>query len=430
MYTAIIGFAMLAIFIGLLMKGRAAPAIIFVLLPIAAALVAGYSVEDINTYVKAGMNSVLSNAVLFCFAILFFTIMSDAGLFTPLIQFVMRTAGKSLGGLCAAAALIALAGHLDGSATTTIFVTLPFFLPIFEKRRIDKRVLILIIGSTMGVMNMMPWAGTLLRVSSSTGIAVDVIWHHLLPIQAAGLITALILGIVMGKTLPPALPTSEAGKSALSEELKPVTIDGRFWFNLILTLSTVATLMLTDNTPYLVFMMASALALVVNRRDQKAQQELIGRAAKPAFFVVITMLAAGVFIGILDGGENSMLLQMSTLLINVLPTSLLRYLHLILAVITVPLGLLLSGDTYMYGVLPLCIQLGEPFGIGAEAMGIICAIGDSISIIGSPVYPATYLILSLANVELKDYLKFALLPMWGISMVMVLTGILFGYIPV
>ncbi len=341
----------------------------------------------------------------------------------------MRTVGKSYVGLCLAVAAVALLGHLDGSATTTIFVTLPFFLPVFKQRRIDRRILVFIIGSTMGVMNMMPWAGTILRVSNAISMPVDIIWHHLIPMQLAGLAAAVVIGIVMGKVCPPAELVTLPETASPTEALEPVNTDFRYFFNLILTVATILTLMLTKNTPYLVFMIAAALALVVNCGGQKAQRDMILKAAPPAFFVVVTMLAAGVFIGILNGGEESILLQMSTLLISILPAGLLRFLHLILAVISVPLGLLLSGDTYMYGVLPLCVQLGEPFGIGAETMGIICAIGDSISIIGSPVYPATYLILSMANVELRDYLKFAFLPMWLISMVMVLAGILCGSIP-
>ena len=99
-----------------------------------------------------------------------------------------------------------------------------------------------------------------------------------------------------------------------------------------------------------------------------------------------------------------------------------------MGILGVPLALLFSGDALMYGVLPLCAQMGAAVGVAAEDIGLVMAVGDSLSIIGSPVYPATYLILGLAGVELRDYLKYAIIPMWLISILMILSGAVSGVI--
>ena len=51
-----------------------------------------------------------------------------------------------------------------------------------------------------------------------------------------------------------------------------------------------------------------------------------------------------------------------------------------------------------------------------------------IHIFGSPVFASTYMAIGLADVELKDYLKFAFVPLWVTSIIMVFSGVLLGII--
>lgn len=57
------------------------------------------------------------------------------------------------------------------------------------------------------------------------------------------------------------------------------------------------------------------------------------------------------------------------------------------------------------------------------------AIGKNVAVMGSPVYPSTFLLLAMADLELKDYLKYSFIPMWVISIFMVACGVLFGILP-
>ena len=196
MYLAILGYITLAVFVILLFREKSTPAIVLAALPVVTALVAGYDIWTIEEYVSEGMQSVTGNAVLFCFAILFFTIESDAGLFKPIIRALMRVMGKSLSGICVAVVLIALVGHLDGSATTTILITLPFFAPVFKRLNLDPRALVFLIGTTMGVMNLTPWAGTLLRVSVATGLDINYLWQQILPMQLTALVLVIVFAVL------------------------------------------------------------------------------------------------------------------------------------------------------------------------------------------------------------------------------------------
>lgn len=122
-------------------------------------------------------------------------------------------------------------------------------------------------------------------------------------------------------------------------------------------------------------MISCSLALIVNFPGQKPQNAIIRKAAPPAFFIVATILASGVFVGILGQGEPSMLTEMANVLLGLLPESLGKYLHIIMGILSAPLGLVFGNDAYLYGVLPLCIEVGENYGIAGEAMGLAMAIG-------------------------------------------------------
>lgn len=428
MYLACLGYLLLALLIVLLLKSKATPMVLFILLPVFIAVLAGYSPETINEFVKTGVGTTTNNAVLFCFSILFFNMMNDAGVFDPIINYIVKKFGKNVVGICVAATLIAVIGHLDGSSSTTLLITIPFFAPVFKKMRINPCLLVLLCGVALGVMNLTPWAGPVSRVSVVTGLEATYLWKRLLPIQGVGLIAAIAIAIIFGKrevSLGAGLKENETLDLA-STEKKP--LNWKYFANLALTLGTIVILSVSSFTAYVVFMGATGLAAVINYPGQKTQTAVINKFAPAAFFITATMLASGVFVGILGQGEPSILTNMSQVLLTLLPAVLAKHLHLIMGVLSAPLGLVFGGDAYLYGVLPLCIEVGSQYGISAESMGLAMVIGKNVAMIGSPVFASTYMAIGLAEVELKDYLKFAFVPLWVTSVIMVISGVLLGII--
>ena len=100
-----------------------------------------------------------------------------------------------------------------------------------------------------------------------------------------------------------------------------------------------------------------------------------------------------------------------------------------MGVVSSPLGLVFASSAYDNSVLPLCIEVGARYGISAQAMAACMAIGKNLSIIGSPVYPSTFLILSLCELELKDYLKFAAIPIMAMCFLMLAVTVISGSVP-
>src|SRR5581483_2107696 len=134
-----------------------------------------------------GIQSVSAVAGMFIFAIVYFGIMTDAGMLDPIIDGILRAVGSSPPRIVAGTALLALLVHLDGSGAVTFLVTIPVMLPLYERLGMDKRILACAASMAAGV-NFLPWTGPMIRAAASLKIPVASIFNPLLPVQAVGLL--------------------------------------------------------------------------------------------------------------------------------------------------------------------------------------------------------------------------------------------------
>ena len=149
MLLAITGFIMIFLIIYLLLQTKANPTAIFVIVPIVCAVVCGFDFAQISAFMKKGVTTTMPVAVLFIFSIVYFSIMSEVGLFDPLVNFLVRRAGSNVVLVTVATGCIATIAHLDGALAATLLVTIPAMLPLYKKLHIRPVVLCVIIGAAM-----------------------------------------------------------------------------------------------------------------------------------------------------------------------------------------------------------------------------------------------------------------------------------------
>jgi CitMHS family citrate-Mg2+:H+ or citrate-Ca2+:H+ symporter len=173
-------------------------------------------------------------------------------------------------------------------------------------------------------------------------------------------------------------------------------------------------------------MIALCLALVINYRDIDLQRKLIAHHAGNALSVVGIIFAAGIFTGILDG--TGMINAMSNNLITLIPTQMGPYLAPITALLSMPLTFFMSNDAFYFGVLPILADTASHYGISAEQMARASLIGQPVHLL-SPLVPSTYLLCGLAAIELGDHQKFTLKWASLTCLVMLISALVFGMIP-
>ena len=358
--------------------------------------------------------------------------MNDAGLFDKLVDGLVKKAGKNITLILIFTSIIAMIGHIDGAAATTYLITIPTMLPIYKKMHIRPTVLLLLCGAATGIMNLVPWGGPTIRAATTANVDATELWIKMIPMQIFGLVSmigiAIYLGVVETKRL--AKLGLVAAETEETDEEKSVDLSLKrpklLWFNLIFTIVLIIALVQKWLPTYAVFMVGTIIVLAVNYPDPQLQQKRIQAHAPSSIMLTVTLLCAGIFLGVMT--QTGMVLEMSKVLISALPVGLQRYLHYIVGALGAPLGMVLGPDPYYYGIMPIIGQIVEPFGVTLDTVGRAMLIGENVGLSVSPVVPPTFLAIGLAGVDLKEHIKFSFLPLWALSVVMMLFAIIVGII--
>lgn len=193
-----VGLLTIAIIVLLLLSNKVTPMVALVLVPIVGALVTGFNFIEIGEFFNSGIQSVMSVALMFIFAILFFGILQDAGLFDPLINNIIKITRGNVISVTVGTVLIAAIVHLDGAGASTFLITIPALLPLYKRLKMNPYLLLLLVGTSASIMNMVPWAGPLGRTASVLDVDVTELWRPLIPIQLIGLVLLIVLAVLLG----------------------------------------------------------------------------------------------------------------------------------------------------------------------------------------------------------------------------------------
>ena len=136
---------------------------------------------------------------MFVFAILYFGIMSDAGLLDPIVDRILRGVGTRPRRIVIGSALLALLVHLDGSGAVTFLVTIPAMLPLYRAAADGPRILACVASMAAGV-NFLPWTGPTLRASAALHIPTTELFRPLIPVQLVGLAFVFAVAWMLGST--------------------------------------------------------------------------------------------------------------------------------------------------------------------------------------------------------------------------------------
>ncbi|MDP9934493.1 CitMHS family citrate-Mg2+:H+ or citrate-Ca2+:H+ symporter [Paenarthrobacter nicotinovorans] len=494
----LLGFAMIAVFMVLIMTKKLTPVLALIIVPTVFGLFAGAGL-GIGPMVMDSMKSMTSTAALLMFAIIYFGLMIDVGLFDPLVKFILRKLGNDPAKVVLGTAILAAAVSLDGDGSTTFILTTAAMLPVYLRLKMSPVVLTCVAGLANGTMNILPWGGPTARAATALKLDVNDVFVPMVPSLIVGLIVVLVFSWLLGlqernrlRTVAPEIwgdvadpseafdggngrggavaagtgaggtgkggsrfgagPSKTAGKPGTgggtgvvvlerTEELvdeqdtamADTALDPNratlrpklFWFNLALTVAVMVTLVANIIPLPFVFMVGSAIALLVNFpkvKDQGAQ--LIAHA--PSIVAVVSMvMAAAVLTGVLNG--TGMVKAMSEWLVQIIPADMGPFMAVITGLLSIPMTFFMSNDAFYFGVLPVLSETAAHYGVGAADMARASITGQPFHL-QSPLVPAILLLVSLAKVELGDHHKKVLWRTAVISLVMLAVGVLTGAI--
>ena len=193
----LLGFAMIAVFMVLIMTKKLTPVLALIIVPTVFGLFAGAGL-GIGPMVMDSMKSMTSTAALLMFAIIYFGLMIDVGLFDPLVRFILRKLGNDPAKVVLGTAILAAAVSLDGDGSTTFILTTAAMLPVYLRLKMSPVVLTCVAGLANGTMNILPWGGPTARAATALKLDVTDVFVPMIPSLIAGLVVVFVFAWLLG----------------------------------------------------------------------------------------------------------------------------------------------------------------------------------------------------------------------------------------
>ncbi|MFF4497849.1 CitMHS family transporter [Streptomyces sp. NPDC001546] len=473
-----LGFAMIATFLVLIMLKKMSPVAALVLIPALFCVFAGKGAH-LGDYVIDGVGKLAPTAAMLMFAIVYFGVMIDVGLFDPVVRGILRFCKADPVRVVVGTAVLAAIVSLDGDGSTTFMITVSAMYPLYKRLGLSLVVMTGVAATANGVMNTLPWGGPTARAATALKLDAADIFVPMIPALAVGLVFVFVLAYVLGLrerrrvgslVMPgeeePAQEAGElvtAGAGAGAEaaaggsrttgtgggapEADPAPGSGRdgdafgavqglaphrptlrprlYWFNAALT-AALLTAMIMELLPIpVLFLLGAALALTVNFPHMPDQKARIAAHAENVLNVAGMVFAAAVFTGVLAG--TGMVKHMADWLVGAVPEGMGPHMALVTGLLSLPLTYFMSNDGFYFGVLPVLAEAGAAHGVPPLEIARAALVGQALHM-SSPLVPAVYVLVGMAGVEFGDHTRFTVKWAALTSLVVLGAGMLFGII--
>ncbi|GHI08864.1 citrate:proton symporter [Streptomyces cellostaticus] len=462
----ILGFAMIATFLVLIMLKKMSPIAALVLIPALFCVFVGKGAK-LGDYVIDGVTGLAPTAAMLMFAIVYFGVMIDVGLFDPIVRAILRFCKADPLRIVVGTAVLAAIVSLDGDGSTTFMITVSAMYPLYKRLKMSLVVMTGVAAMANGVMNTLPWGGPTARAATALKLDASDIFVPMIPALAMGLLFVFCLAYVLGRrerrrlgvlTLDEVLVEEPAeqetvlvgagfgtgvkrtggsgGGAGLPEEPEDDGFQGLdphratlrpklYWFNALLTIALLTAMIMEWLPIPVLFLLGAALALTVNFPHMPDQKARLGAHAENVLNVSGMVFAAAVFTGVLQG--TGMVDHMATWLVDNIPDGMGPHMAFVTGVLSIPLTYFMSNDGFYFGILPVLAEAGQAHGVSSLEIARASLVGQPLHM-SSPLVPAVYVLVGMAKVEFGDHTKFVVKWAALTSLVVLGAGILFGII--
>lgn len=421
---ALLGLAMVVVFTVLIMTKRLSPIVALTVVPIVFALFGGFG-DGLGKMMLDGLKMVAPSAALLLFAILFFGILIDAGLFDPLIRRILKVVNGDPVKIAMGTALLSLLVALDGDGTTTYMITCAAMLPLYKRIGMNPMVLAILAMLSLSIMSgMSPWGGPATRAIAVLGLDAGEFFVPLLPTVIGGaawvVFTAWMLGRGERKRVGSVVLQS-GGSNCYIEEILGDSTHKRprlAWLNLLLVAAVMVALVMGVMHSAVLFLIGFVVALMINYPHLEQQKERVLAHAGNAMTVVLLVFSAGVFAGIFSG--TKMVDALAQGLVDMIPPEWGALFPLVVAITSMPLTFVLSNDAYYFGVVPILANAAAAYGIDSLEIARASVLGQPVHLM-SPLVASTLLLVGMVDRDIGELQKAAF--KWAVLTSLVITAL-------
>lgn len=410
MSLSLLGFAAILTFMVLVLSKRLSAVVALIVVPVVFGLIGGFG-SGLGDMMIAGVQEVAPTSLLLVFALLYFAVMIEAGLFEPLVRLVLRFAGDDPVRIVVGGTLLTMIVSLDGDGATTALVTISAMYPVYRRVGLNPLILATLLGLSNTIMNWLPWGGPSARAATALQVDIMDIVAPLLPTMGICLLAILALAYAFGRMERRRL--AAAGGTMWLVESPPASDEAsiepnktrNLWFNLALTVALVVG-MVTGIAPLAALVMSAfAIAVTVNFPRLGEQRERLAKHGETVLTLVSLIFAAGAFTGILSG--TGIIEAMANTLVSSIPPSWGPFMAPITALVSMPLLVFMSNDAFFFGVVPVLGATGAAYGVPAADIARASLMGMPLHGL-SPFIAPIYLVASLIRADVGAMQRFGL----------------------
>ncbi|MQR87266.1 damage-inducible protein CinA [Bacillus megaterium] len=424
----ILGLTMITVFTYFIMSGRLSSFTALTVIPLLFAIIGGFA-SEVDDMMLDGIKLVATSAAFLLFALLFFGIMIDAGMFDPLINKILKVVKGDPLKVAMGTAVLTLLVALDGDGTTTFMIVISSMLPLYKKLNMNPLVLATISMLSFSVVcGLTPWGGPGIRALSVLGLEQTDFFIPLIPTLIGGAIWVIFVSFILGKIERKRLGIIDIKESQISEYAFSLEVAAdkedsikrpkMLWINILLTFLVMSLLVLDLVKPAILFLIAVVIAMFINYPSIEQQKDRIKAHGGNALMVLLVVFAGGAFTGILSG--TKMIDSIAGNLVSILPESWGQFFPVIIGLVSIPFTFVMSNDAFYFGVVPIFANTASAYGI--EPIEIVRAVVLSQSAhFLLPLVPATILLTGMLKLNISEYVRFAF--KWSVLTCLVLISL-------
>ncbi|MGG0035309.1 citrate:proton symporter [Priestia megaterium] len=424
----ILGLTMITVFTYFIMSGRLSSFTALTVIPLLFAIIGGFA-SEVDDMMLDGIKLVATSAAFLLFALLFFGIMIDAGMFDPLINKILKVVKGDPLKVAMGTAVLTLLVALDGDGTTTFMIVISSMLPLYKKLNMNPLVLATISMLSFSVVcGLTPWGGPGIRALSVLGLEQTDFFIPLIPTLIGGAIWVIFVSFILGKMERKRLGIIDIKESQISEYAFSLEVAAdkedsikrpkMLWINILLTLLVMSLLVLDLVKPAILFLIAVVIAMFINYPSIEQQKDRIKAHGGNALMVLLVVFAGGAFTGILSG--TKMIDSIAGNLVSILPESWGQFFPVIIGLVSIPFTFVMSNDAFYFGVVPIFANTASAYGIEPIEIVRSVVLSQSAHFL-LPLVPATILLTGMLKLNISEYVRFAF--KWSVLTCLVLISL-------
>ncbi len=298
-----------------------------------------------------GIRKLAPTGVMLLFAILYFAVMIDTGLFDPAVRWILKLVKGDPLKVAMGTVFLTLVVSLDGDGSTTYMICVAAMFPLYKRLGMNPLIMTCLMLLSSGVMNLTPWGGPTARRRQCPARGPGDVFVPMIAPMLLAIAWLFFLAYLYGRSERARLGILQIGETEGADVTVSQCAEARRphlrWFNGLLTLALMAALVVGILPMPVLFMIAFGIAMTVNYRCLNMQKQRIAAHAENVLAVVSLIFAAGIFTGILSG--TGMVDAMSKGLLAVIPDALGPYMAVITALVSLPFTFFISNDAFYFG---------------------------------------------------------------------------------